>query len=96
VRALALSLLLAVGCSQAPPEPGIITVGMYTSVNSLDPRYATDSVSSRAHQLIYNALLDLDQNMRLAPDLAESWDSADYQTYTIKLREGVKFHDGHE
>jgi peptide/nickel transport system substrate-binding protein len=93
---VALSLLLSVGCSQPTPEPGIITVGMYTSVNSLDPRYATDSVSARAHQLIYNALLDLDENMRLAPNLAERWDSADYQTYILKLREGVTFHDGHE
>jgi peptide/nickel transport system substrate-binding protein len=99
VRNSALALLILVlcgGCSSAVPEPGIITVGMYTSVNSLDPRYATDSVSSRAHQLIFNALLDLDDNMRLTPDLAESWDSADYQTYTLKLREGVRFHDGHE
>ena len=94
--AAAVSLGLLLGCSQPVPEPGIITVGMYTSVNSLDPRYATDSVSSRAHQLIFNALLDLDDNMRLTADLAESWDSADYQTYILKLREGVRFHDGHE
>ena len=94
--AVAVSLALMWGCSQPAPQPGIITVGMYTSVNSLDPRYATDSVSSRAHQLIFNALLDLDDNMRLAPDLAETWDSADYQTYTLKLRQGVRFHDGHE
>jgi peptide/nickel transport system substrate-binding protein len=94
--ALALSLTLTLSCAQPMPEPGVITVAMYTSVNSLDPRYATDSVSSRAHQLIFNALLDLDQNMRLAPDLAESWESTDFQTYLIKLREGVRFHDGHE
>ena len=94
--AFALSALLALGCSQPRPEPGVITVAMYTSVNSLDPRYATDSVSSRAHQLIFNSLLDLDYNMRLAPDLAESWESSDYQTYVLKLREGVQFHDGHE
>ena len=88
--------LAAVGCSQPPPEPGIITVAMYTSVNNLDPRYATDAVSSRAHHLIFNSLLDLDSNMRLAPELAETWESADYQTYRFTLRRGVRFHDGHE
>ncbi len=93
---VALSLLLAFGCSQPAPEPGIITVAMYTSVNSLDPRYATDAVSSRAHRLIFNSLLNLDNNMRLAPELAETWESADYQTYVFKLRGGVRFHDGHE
>jgi peptide/nickel transport system substrate-binding protein len=95
-RFLFLLLLMAVGCAQPAPEPGIITVGMYTSVNSLDPRYATDAVSSRAHHLIFNSLLDLDDNMRLAPDLAATWDSSDYQTYFLHLREGVRFHDGHE
>ena len=94
--ALALSLLAAVSCSQPTPERGVITVAMYTSVNSLDPRYATDAVSSRAHRLLYNSLLNLDSSMRLAPELAETWDSADYQTYVFNLRRGVRFHDGHE
>lgn len=82
------------GCAQPPPEPGIITVANYTSVADLDPRYATDSVSARAHQLLFNNLLSLDDNMRLAPDLAEGWESNDYQTYYLHLRRGVRFHDG--
>lgn len=93
---LALSLLLAAACSQPAREPGVITVAIYTSVNSLDPRYATDAVSSRAHQLIFNSLLDLDDRMQLTPDLAASWESSDFQTYLLKLHEGVRFHDGHE
>ena len=96
-RAMAgLALLIASGCSQAPPDRGIITVGIYTSVANLDPRYATDAVSSRAHHLIFNSLLDLDANMRLAPDLAESWESEDYKTYVLQLQKGIRFHDGHE
>src|SRR5262249_49478737 len=31
----------------------------------------------------------------LEPRLAESWTSADNQTYTIKLRDAVRFSDGH-
>lgn len=88
--------VLVFGCTQPPPEPGIITVGIYTSIASLDPRYATDAVSSRAHHLLFNSLLGLDDNMRLAPELAERWESADYKTYTFALRRGVHFHDGHE
>jgi peptide/nickel transport system substrate-binding protein len=84
------------GCAQPAPEPGILTVANYTSVADLDPRYATDSVSSRAHQLLFNNLLSLDDQMRLAPDLADRWESSDYQTYYIHLRRGVRFHDGHE
>jgi peptide/nickel transport system substrate-binding protein len=47
----------------------------------------------------YNTLLRTDPNdvtgTKVAPDLAESWTiSKDGRTYTLKLRRGVKFHDG--
>jgi peptide/nickel transport system substrate-binding protein len=47
----------------------------------------------------YNTLLRIDPNDRTGskpvPDLAESWTvSRDGLTYTLKLRPGVKFHDG--
>ena len=44
---------------------------------------------------IYDALVDFDSNFQLVPRLATSWESnADATEWTIKLREGVKFHDG--
>src|SRR5438094_7504087 len=49
----------------------------------------------------YNTLLRPDPNdpkaSRIVGDLAESWTiSKDGRTYTLKLRRGVKFHDGRE
>ena len=90
------SLLLLSGCSQPAPQPGVITIAIPVSPNNLDPRFGTDENSARAHQLLYNDLLRWDEQTRLAPGLAASWDTADYQTYRIRLREGVRFHDGHE
>jgi len=89
-------LLLCVSCSQSPPEPGVITVAIPVSPNSLDPRYGNDENSARAHELIFNDLLRWDEHTRLAPGLAESWETTDYKTYRINLRHGVAFHDGHE
>jgi peptide/nickel transport system substrate-binding protein len=48
---------------------------------------------------LYNTLLRIDPNdrsgTRPVPDLAESWAVApDGMTYTLKLRQGVRFHDG--
>jgi peptide/nickel transport system substrate-binding protein len=48
---------------------------------------------------LYNTLLRIDPadrtGTRPVPDLAESWTvSSDAMTYTFKLRQGVKFHDG--
>src|SRR6266705_6946105 len=47
----------------------------------------------------YNTLLRIDPTDRTGtrpvPDLAESWTiSPDGLTYTVKLRQGVRFHDG--
>jgi peptide/nickel transport system substrate-binding protein len=96
-KALALSLAAAtLACSQPPPEPGIVTVSIRSAPNNLDPRFGTDESSTRSHDLLYNDLLKLDDRMQLAPDLATSWETDDYQTYRIHLRQGVRFHDGHE
>ncbi len=44
---------------------------------------------------VYNRLLDVDDNFNTIPELAESWSvSDDGLTWTFKLRQGVKFHDG--
>ncbi|RPI47619.1 MAG: ABC transporter substrate-binding protein [Acidobacteria bacterium] len=93
---MALSLLLAVACTQPAPTPGVITIAIPVSPNNLDPRFGTDENSARAHQLIFNDLLRWDEQTRLAPGLAASWETTDHQTYRIRLREGVRFHDGHE
>jgi peptide/nickel transport system substrate-binding protein len=96
VRYVALILLLVAGCSQPVSDPGIVTIAVPVSPNSLDPRYGTDENSARAHELIFNDLLRWDEQTRLEPGLAESWATTDYQTYRIKLRQGVRFHDGRE
>src|SRR5438128_11074834 len=44
---------------------------------------------------VYNRLVDVDDNFKVIPELAESWGvSDDGKTWTFKLRQGVKFHDG--
>ena len=95
-RLVLLLLLLLAGCSQPPADPSVITIAIPVSPNSLDPRYGTDENSARAHQLIFNDLLRWDDETRLAPGLAESWETTDHQTYRIRLKRGVPFHDGHE
>jgi len=44
---------------------------------------------------IFSSLLKSDDNLQIAPDLAESWEvSPDGKTYTFHLRKGVKWQDG--
>ncbi|WP_420733219.1 ABC transporter substrate-binding protein [Brevibacterium luteolum] len=43
----------------------------------------------------YDSLVKLDKKGELVPQLAEEWSSSeDLRTWTFKIREGVKFHDG--
>jgi peptide/nickel transport system substrate-binding protein len=88
--------LLALSCAQPATERGIITVAIPVSPNNLDPRFGTDENSARAQELLFNDLLRWDDQTRLAPGLAASWETADHQTYRVKLRQGVRFHNGHE
>lgn len=84
-----------VGCSQ-PTSSRDITVAVLTSPNSLDPRVGSDETSQRVHQLVYDNLLALDDQLRVVGGLATTWEQPDPLTYVVRLRQGVKFHDGHE
>ncbi|MBM7704439.1 ABC transporter substrate-binding protein [Metabacillus iocasae] len=63
---------------------------------SLDPATATDGESFKVTQNIFDTLISFgEQSTDLEPGLATEWNaSEDGLTYTLKLREGVKFHDG--
>ncbi|MDP2052215.1 MAG: ABC transporter substrate-binding protein [Acidobacteriota bacterium] len=91
------ALLLGLGaCSDAPPKNRIVTLAVLSSPNSLDPRVGSDETSQRAHQLLYDNLLALDEQLKVTGGLASSWQQVDPLTYDVVLRQGVLFHDGHE
>ena len=88
---------LSSGCrvsTQTDRPPGTLVVALESSPTHLDPRYATDANSARISALIFNSLARVDENARLRPDLAESWQAADDLTYIFNIRKGVSFHDG--
>ena len=95
---IALCALSVVGCAQpqAAAPAGAIVVGVRTGPNNIDPRFANDEASARVAQLMFNTLLDIGDDLRPAPMLAERLDNPDPLTYVATLRRGVKFHDGHE
>jgi peptide/nickel transport system substrate-binding protein len=86
------------GCAapQASTPAGAIVVGVRTGPNNLDPRLANDEASARVAQLMFNTLLDIGDDLRPKPMLAERLENPDPLTYLVTLRRGVRFHDGHE
>lgn len=62
---------------------------------TLDPALAGDAESAAYVVEIFSGLVTLDQNLKVVPDLAESYTlSDDRKTYTFKLRQNATFHDG--
>src|SRR5258705_1537909 len=68
-----------------------------TEATGLDPSLVPALSRSRRSPMMYNQLVRFDPDMTPVPELAESWQiSPDALTWTFKLRQGVRFHDGQE
>jgi ABC-type transport system substrate-binding protein len=94
LRCLAASFLL-VGCNNsAPRNLNTVTLLIESNPANLDPRFATDGPSQHLDGLLFNSLVERDDQMVLHGDLAESWEMPDPLTYIFHLRKGVTFHDG--
>ena len=86
----------ASGGAGTPKTGGSITVAIEGEPASMDPAFDYDFVSGIAVSSMTEPLLKFCENdQKLCPNLAESWTaSPDGMTYTLKIRQGVKFHDG--
>lgn len=74
-----------------------LIVGVISDAYSLDPQLQNDSHSEQIVDMIYSKLFKFKAGGGVENDLAESYEvSEDGLTWTFKLREGVKFHNGKE
>ena len=91
---------LAIGLrahAQGTPA-GSLTYGQSVGVLTLDPvhgSYTLYPAGSEAALCIYDGLLTFAADMKIVPQLAESFAMADdLKSCTLKLRAGARFHDG--
>ena len=87
-----LAVLALAGCAR--PADDTIRFGLASTPGNLDPRFATDATSARINRLIYQRLVDFDENVRPVPSLA-SWERLAPAHYRFHLRRPrPDFHDG--
>ncbi|MFN4206000.1 MAG: ABC transporter substrate-binding protein [Agrobacterium albertimagni] len=88
--------MIAAQPASAQTPPNVLVVGQIAEPKSLDPHTVTATNDFRILVNVYEGLVRFkDGTLEIEPALAESWDiSEDGKTYTFKLRQGVKFHDG--
>ena len=82
--------------AQEPLRGGSIRAAGITSSNAdtLDPAKASNQTDYVRICAFYNRLTVLDGSGLPQSDLAESVESGDAKTWTVKLKSGVTFHDG--
>ena len=89
VGAAILSLLLGASAHAAD-----LTIGLSTPVTSLDPHFHNLTPNNSLGRHVFETLVRQDESQRMQPGLAESWKAINDLEWEIKLRKGVKFHNG--
>ncbi len=75
--------------------PATLRIGWSVEADSLSPFISYTQAGAEVFYLIYDSLVKFDEEFNPVGNLAETWDlSGDQLTWTFKLREGVKWHDG--
>src|SRR5579862_1983829 len=93
-RQAAAAAVIALTCGSAAAQ-STLRVGLAEDPDVLDPTLARTYVGRIVFASICDKLFDIDEKLNVVPQLALGQEtSADGKTVTIKLRPGVKFHDG--
>src|SRR3981081_522163 len=90
---IAAALLLSLGASVHAQTT--LRIGLAEDPDILDPSLARTYVGRIVFAAFCDKMFDIDAKLNIVPQLALSHEtSADGKEVTIKLRSGVKFHDG--
>jgi peptide/nickel transport system substrate-binding protein len=92
---------MATGAATALAAPGIARAATSTlkfipqaDVASMDPVWTTADITRNFSLAVYDTLFGNDENFMPQPQMAEGFTTSDDKlTWTIKLRDGLKFHD---
>jgi peptide/nickel transport system substrate-binding protein len=82
------------GAARAQARRGEIIAGLSERMLTLDPanHYSISATSVLRH--VYDPLLDVTNDDKFVPALAETWRPVNNTTWRFTLRKGVSFHDG--
>lgn len=92
-------VLLTAAHAQTDNRPVVrVAVQQVANSGTLTPLREQSNVGSRMFPMIYAGLIELNLqgDLSLKPGLATSWKRIDDYTVELKLRKGVKFHNGDE
>lgn len=101
IIAIMAATLFILGCSgeketaktEAPKEK-VVVVSQGSKPKSLDPNMYNEIPALAVTEQIFNTLFKVDENGNIVPELAESYEYTSPTELVIKIKKGVKFHNG--
>jgi peptide/nickel transport system substrate-binding protein len=92
---LGIALLAVLTAVLSPAQAQTLRIGLAEDPDILDPTLARTFVGRIVFASLCDKLFDLDEKLNIVPMLATSYAwSGDHKALTLKLRQGVTFHDG--
>jgi peptide/nickel transport system substrate-binding protein len=86
--------LVVVCAGPAAAENVLRFTGKDAWAATMDPHAYADEDNKGATYQVYEALLDIDSNLAVVPQLAVAWQILDPTHWEFELRQGVRFQDG--
>lgn len=81
--------------AKSTEEGGLMVLGIGSDPTIVNPLYADDRVSLTIAHVLFDPLYDVEKGEIVYNGLAKSMEhTEDFLTYTLKLRDDVKWHDG--
>lgn len=71
-----------------------VRVGVSQDALTLDPANHRNRETETIIRNMMDGLLTRDADMRIQPEIAESWRQVDAKTYEFRIRSGIRFHSG--
>ncbi len=99
-RALLFAAALAVPAMVlAAPQPAaaekVLRVIPHADLKNIDPIWTTAYITRNHGYMVYDTLFAMDSSLTPQPQMVDTWSVSDDQlTWTFKLRDGLKWHDG--
>jgi len=91
----ALVIALALGFAASSSGASELRIALNEDPDLLDPAQSGSFVGREVFAAMCDKLIDVDPAMKFVPQLATEWTwSADGKALTLKIRDGVLFHDG--
>ncbi len=89
---LASAMALSVGSPAV--QAAELVVGFTRDADTLDPANHRNRETETIIRNMYDGILTRDSNMKVVPQIAESYKQISPTVYDFKIRSGIKFHDG--